>query len=492
MKFQVFENGQVAEDFNISGAYMFGADSIPLRDSVKIKYKNGIIECKKGTTESAGLALLWPVQGFGTIMLQTTRLPERKRPYILNVELARAKLMQIVLKREDWAFFGDTNHIDCTVEQGQLLFIEALQNMAQPEKASSLADQSLTRALICSEELTDKHSRMFLDARCSNRSLTRHSLGCEIDLQSMKNPEYQKKLTEIFGFVTIPVVWADIEKQKGQYDFSVLDQCIDVIANKRLAICAGPLLCFDPEYLPKWLLDSKLGFEKIREAAFEFVSRVVVRYMRYIHAWRIISGMNSHNHFDFNFEQIIEMTRAACLAAKATNNKSRKMIEIRLPWGEHYAEGAQTIPPLVYADMIMQTGIAFDAFALQLNFGIDKSGMHIRDMMQISAKLDSFAPISKPLHITAVTIPGVSILGKDNQQVAGLWHKPWDQATQAKWLNEIYKVTLAKPFISSVTYSRLADSSNMAIPQSGLLTEKLEPKKALMAIVKMQKFILGK
>lgn len=492
MKFQVFKNGQIADNFNLAGAYMFGADAIPLRDSVKIKYKNGIIECKKRAAESAGLALLWPVEGFGTIMLQTTRLPERKRPYILNVELARAKLMQIVLKREDWAFFGDTNNIDIAVEQGQSLFIQALQNMKQPEKAASLADESLAKALLCSEKLTAKHSKMFLDARCSNRSLTRHSLGCEIDPKRIGNPEYRKKLTEVFGFVTIPVKWADIEKQKGQYDFSILDHCIDAIGNSRLAICAGPLLCFSPEYLPKWLLDSKPGFEKIRETAYEFVSRVATRYMRYIHAWRIISGMNSHNHFEFNFEQIIEMTRAACLAAKATNNKSRKMIEIRLPWGEHYAEETQTIPPLVYADMIMQTGIAFDAFALQLNFGIDRSGMHVRDMMQISARLDAFAPISKPLHITSLAIPGTSVLDKDNQQVAGLWHKPWDQPTQAQWLDEIYKVALAKPFVSSVTYSNFADSPNMTIPQSGLITEKLEPKKALVSIVKMQKFILGK
>ena len=101
MRFQVFKNGVLAEDFNLSAAYLFGADTVALRTNNKISFKNGFIDCKKKTPESAGLALLWPVEGFGKILLTTTRLPERKRPYILNVELARAKLMQITLKREE-------------------------------------------------------------------------------------------------------------------------------------------------------------------------------------------------------------------------------------------------------------------------------------------------------------------------------------------------------------------------------------------------------
>ena len=99
------------------------------------------------------------------------------------------------------------------------------------------------------------------------------------------------------------------------------------------------------------------------------------------------------------------MTRAANMAAKAANSRSIKIIDIVNPWGEYYASAKEAIPPFVYADMLIQTGINFDAFGLQLQFGKNKDGMHVRDMMQISAMLDRFSLSGKPLCITHLEVP---------------------------------------------------------------------------------------
>jgi len=490
LKFQVFKDGKIAKDFALSATYMFGADTAPLRTSSKIRFKNGSIECSKKSPESAGFALLWPVDGFGRTLLSTTRLPERKRPYNLNVELARARLMQITLKREDWSLFEEeTNSFAGLAHQAQELFIEALQNIADAPKASVLADESLKKALVFSEKLATKHAELFVAAKCENKALGRHSLGCRIDLHLMDNAKYRKRLFDMFGYVTIPVNWAQIESEKGRYDFSAIDHCIDILVGRRLAICAGPLLYFSTDYLPKWLGEGKREFEKIREAAYEFVSRIVTRYTRYIHAWRVISGMNAQNDFAFNFEQIIEITRTACLAARSADSKSRKVVEILLPWGEYYAYKKNTIPPLVYADMVIQSAINFDAFALQLHFGKDQPGMHVRDMMQISSMLDYFAPVVKPLHITSVAIPSRNGPGDQDCQVAGTWHREWDQSVQSDWIEQFYKIALGKPFVNSITYSNLADTEDIMISGSGLLTEKFEPKETFLTLGKLQKLI---
>ncbi len=166
---------------------MFGADSIPLHNSDKIRFKGGVVECKKSNNDSAGLALLWPVQGFGRILLPTTRLPERKEPYNLNVELARAELMQITLKREDWAIFEETNSFADMAHEAQKLFVESLKNIKDPAKASSLADESLRKALAFSENLALKHAEVFLEARCRQKSLGKHSLGCCVDPRLIGN-----------------------------------------------------------------------------------------------------------------------------------------------------------------------------------------------------------------------------------------------------------------------------------------------------------------
>ena len=296
----------------------------------------------------------------------------------------------------------------------------------------------------------------------------------------------------MFGFVTVPVNWAQIESRKGSYDFSMLDTCVDVLGKKRLAIGAGPLLCFSKEHLPRWLLRSPGGFEKVRETAYRFVSEVVTRYSGSVRAWRVISGSNVFNHFGFSFEQVLEMTRAANMAVKQGCDRALKIIEISNPWGGYYARTANTIPPLVYVDMVVQSGINFDAFGLAMPFGKNQTGMHIRDMLQISAVLDYFMPIAKPLYITAVEVPSQNGTGSHAGRVAGIWHQEWDQSQQGQWIEQFYKIALSKPFVDSVTYSNLADTADSTIANSGLLTEKLEPKESFRTLKKLHNTIFNR
>ena len=184
------------------------------------------------------------------------------------------------------------------------------------------------------------------------------------------------------------------------------------------------------------------------------------------------------------------MTRTACLAAKSADSKSRKIVEILCPWGEYYASDKTTVPPLVYADMVIQSGISFDAFGLQFHFGKDEPGMHVRDMMQISSRLDCFASVPKAIHITGISVPDRPGTGPTDPQQAGIWRKDWDPAVQAEWLENFYKVSLGRPFINTVTYSHLADSAEMPVAGCGLLSEKFSPKQAFLVVAKFQKAIL--
>ncbi|MFZ9032383.1 MAG: endo-1,4-beta-xylanase [Anaerohalosphaeraceae bacterium] len=490
MEFQLFKNGKPLKSLSLAGAYLFGADMIPLRRVDKIAFENGVLACQKKSRDSAGLSLLWPIEGNGQLLLNTTRLPEREEPYNLNLELARARLMQITLKREDWALFDQSDELDAMAQEVQNLFIEALQNISSPGEASVFADQALKKGVEFSEKLAAKHAEQFLAARFRNKGLGRHTLGCEINPALIGDEKYRKWLLEMFGFITIPVNWAQIETEKGEYDFELLDKCVQSLAGRRLALCAGPLLNFSPDHIPQWLLDKKPDYEKIREYAYEFISQIVSRYKKFIHVWRTISGMNAMNCFGFNFEQVIEMTRTACLAAKSADAKSRKIVEIVYPWGEYYAHDKTTVPPLVYVDMVIQSGISFDAFGLGFHFGKDEPGKHIRDMMQISSRLDCFAAAPKPVHVTGVSIPDAH--GEDGraQQKAGSWRKEWDQDLQATWLEEFYKLSLARPYVNTVTYSCLADHCDSPMQSCGLLTEKLSPKKAFLVVAKFQRSIL--
>lgn len=477
MKFQVFKNGQIVDKFTLCGAYLFGGDGIGIRRA-QIEFKDGCIHCYKPNLSTAGLALLWPIEGFGKVLLSTTCLPERDKPYNLNVEIARAKLMQIVNKREDWLFFNKIHGLTELSEEAQDLFIRAIQNISEPSTASKLADESLNKAIVIAEKLAIKQAESLFQTRSKSHGFGRGCFGCRVDPLEIDNPVYIERLLELFGSATIPINWAQMEPDKGNYDFSSIDACVEVLSRKKLTLSAGPLLCFSKKYLPKWLLQSKAGFEKIRETAYQFISEVVSRYSGIIRAWYAVSGLNAFNQFGFRFEQILEMTRAANMAVKQTSDKSIKIIEVCNPWGEYYTTTPNSIPPLVYMDMVVQSGINFDAFGLPMQFGKNQSGMHVRDMMQISAILDSFAPIAKPIYVTNVEIPSENRDGLQEGDFAGIWYEKWNQSRQAQWIEQFYKIAMSKSCVNSVTYSNLMDTEDGAITCSGLLTDQFEPKES--------------
>ena len=490
MKFQVFNKGKVEDKFRLCGAYLFGTDGIGIRRA-KIRFKNGFVECERPNLETAGLALLWPINGLGRMLLPTTCLPERDRPYNLNLEIARAKLMQIINKREDWLFFDSVVGLEDISKESQDLFIQAIQEICDAPTASHLADESLKKAIVFSEKLALNQAELIFNTRAKSHGFSRGCLGCRVDPTQINNSEYVERLLELFGTVMIPINWAQMEPQKGRFDFSAVDACMDILGERKLVIGAGPLLRFSKENLPKWLPHSEAEFEKIRETAYQFVSKVVARYSGSIHKWYVISGLNTFNHFGFSFEQVLEMTRAANMAVKAASNRAMRIIEISNPWGEYYATIPDSIPPLVYMDMVVQSGINFDAFGLVMRFGKNQSGMHIRDMMQISAILDYVGPVAKPLYITGVEVPSQNEDGLYSGKVAGVWHQDWDQSRQAQWIEQFYKIALSKPFVDAVTYSTLADVKGSAIANSGLLSSQLEPKKSFRALKKLHDSIFS-
>jgi hypothetical protein len=240
--------------------------------------------------------------------------------------------------------------------------------------------------------------------------------------------------------------------------------------------------------LPAWLIDGKLNSVDPR-------NRLRIRFTHglplcQIHPW-LASGQRLHaeNEFDFSFEQIIEMTRTACLAARAADANSKKVIELLYPWGEYYAFDRNTIPPLVYMDMLIQSGISFDAFSLLMHFGKDRPGMQVRDMMQISSRLDCFAQVAKPVHISGLAVP--ETVTDEESLSGGTWHRPWDQDIQADWVDQLYRIALGKSFIQSITWSYLADSPSMEIP-SAACSVQTDPKKALLVLARFQKGIMNR
>ncbi len=79
--------------------------------------------------------------------------------------------------------------------------------------------------------------------------------------------------------------------------------------------------------------------------------------------------------------------------------------------------------------------------------------------------------------------------GRDDEGIGDVQSDVWDQSRQEQWVEQFYKIALSKPFVDSVTYSCLVDTESSTIANSGLLTDRLEPKKSFHALKKLYSVI---
>ena len=494
LSFAVYSNGKPATKVNLEGAYVVGTDDVPLR--AELSFADGVVRCTKRAAGPAGLALLWEVKSVGIILLETVRVQEREEPYILQVELARSRLLRITHKVEDWGMLDHDEAADLlkNVDQARDLLIEALQADA-PAKAASLGDEALSIAVEASEQLSRLHAQVFLNRRAQSGALGRRLFGCTVHSDPPTEAS-RKRLSDAFDFATLPIVWRDVEPSEQEFNWKPLDAWVEALSKSNTPIRGSTLLSFGEKNVPDWLYIWEHDFDTIRDLAFEHVRRVINRYGQYIQIWTVISGIHANNCFAFSFEQLMELTRMTAAVTKQIAPRGQAVLEIVTPWGEYYARNQRTIPPLLYADMAIQSGVNFDAFGLRFHFGSAAEGSCVRDMFQISSLLDQFVKLGKPLHVTAVQVPSESPEGKrpDGEGAAaygGMWHEPWSEKIQSEWLRRFIEIALSKTGVESVSWNNLADYDQQEVPYGGLLRSDLVPKAAFKELLAIRKELLA-
>lgn len=525
-------------------AFLFGADDVPV--GAEITCEDGVIRCTKRTPDSAGICLQFPVDatgangpGVGLLTLQTCLLPEREKPYLLSLELARHRLMLILNKLEDWALF-DLPPTDPGIElfeKARQAFTSAVVAQgssgagATPAKpytaeADRLARRALALAMEAGEQLTITQARVLFSKRMSGElaaaaqkiaapanALTDHEVaesrnallgnvgvilpsppqvGCVINPEHF-TPQLQKAVTAGCDFVTMPLRWQDMEPTEGRYVFSKTDRWIEwAIRTARLPIVGGPIVDFRKGSVPEWLYIWEHDYETLRELVYEHVKNLVTRYRRTIGTWTVVSGLHVSSNFTLSLEQVMDLTRLAVMVVRKLQPSAKVQVQIDQPWGEYFANSAtRAMPPLMYAEMVGQAGINPDLFALRIDMGQPEQGRSTRDMLAFSAMLDRFAALEKPLAIAAVSAPSCppapEDLGLSGEHDPGYYRTPWSPQAQAHWMTQAFAIAASKPYVHSIAWHELYDGPKPNDAQhDGLHDAALVAKPALARLVEIR------
>lgn len=491
ISFEIYQSGRRLTSFAVRGAHVTGPESVPA--SGRVVFEKGLLQVFPVPSEedelgAAGVALLWDAGASGKFLLETTRLLPRETPYILNVELARHRLMRLVHKQEDWNLWDQpaVSEALALVAEAKLTFADALSNLNNPAEASRLADEALGKAIDASEQLATIHADMLLGRR-RELGMPRTLFGVRVD-PGVRNARYRGTLARFFDYSVIPLPWSQLQPEEDTFDTEAADSAVEFLARNRVPIIAGPLIDLIEGQVPEWLFIYEHDFETLRDLAFQYVKSVVTRYRRVVRVWNVVAGLHISANFGLNFEQMIELTRLMVGQVKSINRQARTLVTVRLPYGEYLAAGSQHgtgVAPMLYAEMVAQSGVECDGFGLEIKTGVPAPGMYCRDLFQISAMLDRFALLGKPVFVTAVACPDRDhVAGAGDPSEGGRWHEPWSPQLQAKWLRDVYQVALSKPYVENIAWADLSDfeSARTMLPGSGLLDDMLQPKPAFEAL----------
>jgi hypothetical protein len=477
IKFEIYRDGQRVINFDPIGATAMGPESVPIPGEVV--FRDALLIVDRKDEHAAGVSLLWDCGAQGTYQIETTRLPPREKPYNLVVELARFRLMKIVQKQEDWNLFDvvKADKFIARFGEAQNLLADSLGKLHEPAEASRLAEKALSIGVELSEQIAAFHYEQLLGRRRAANGFVKHIFGCRVE-PSIRDERYKETLAANFDYCVLPMSWKQLQPQENVFATDALDDWVEALSRKRVPTIAGPLIRLDEASVPDWMVIWEHDFDMLREMAYDFVQKVVTRYRRAVAAWNVVGGMETNTAFSLTFEQIIELTRLLVSQVKTLLPNARTMITITHPFGEYHARPKASVPPMLYAEMVTQAGISFEAFALEIEMGVPEPGNFMRDLFQLSAMLDRFSSLGRPVFITAIGVPGKVTpdyqAGADPSQ-AGRWRRPWDATLQAEWIEAVYQMAFSKPFVESVAWANLADMQS-TLPGGGLFDEMLRPK----------------
>ena len=276
----------------------------------------------------------------------------------------------------------------------------------------------------------------------------------------IQNQKYKDTLTNSFDYAVLPMRWKQIQPQEQAFETASVDEWVDLLAHKRMPIIAGPLIDLTDGEVPDWMYIWEHDFDTMRELAYEYVQKVVTRYRKVVAVWNVCAGLHTNSVFPLSFEQIIELTRLLVAQVKTLLPTARTLVTVKYPYGEHHARSHASVPPMMYAEMVAQAGINFEAFGLEYEMGVPAPGLYTRDLFQFSSMLDKFSTLGRPLFLTSLGVSGRSTPdprdtseGKLDPTLAGKWKRPWDPELQAEWLLAAYRLALSKPYVESIAWA---------------------------------------
>ncbi len=464
-------------------AYVTGLDRTPSRVQVETRTEAPQLLVHRDTAESGRLFIPWKVDGQGMPMVGTATLSERGDTYELAVELARGKLNDVRNQLADWRQMGlrSSEELQKLVEQAQKAFFKAATSRQDPAQAFQSAQQSIALSYAAGQKLIEAYVSQVLQNRLAGGA----KLPSQLAIQLTDEPGAlgdQIGLTQAFNAVQIACTWKSIAPTENKLNFDLIDRQLAWAQRNRMAVQAGPLIDLHPQSLPDWLYLWQGDFDSIQTQVLEYVRLILSRYKGKISTWHLVHRPATTDLLGLSEEEQIRLTARVLQLARQVDPGAQALIDLDRPWAEWMNSSPFQLGPLHLADYLARAELGMVGVGVEIAPGYSAPGSHIRDLLDFSKLLDLYSLLNFPLYITFAfpSSAAADPQANPNVRVELTQHATppspaYQEVVAAQWI----ALAIAKPFVRSVAWRQLDDSTPHLYPNAGLLDAKRSPKPIL-------------
>lgn len=271
-----------------------------------------------------------------------------------------------------------------------------------------------------------------------------------------ENRRYEELFKALFNYASAPFYWSDLEPEPGKVRFTkdspVIyrrpppDAVVEFCEANNITI-KGHTLIWDKWY-PAWLPKEQAEVTRLMRRRFE---QIAGRYDKRIHIWDVVNEALKRNPDvvlpkDYVYTAVKE-------AERHFSPDSRLLInEVTTEsWFNFHHE---TTPYYLLIQNLLMRGARVDAIGFQCHFFSEQqyadvlAGKVMRpaDILRV---LDQFAKLSRPLHITEITIPTLP-------------NTPEGEQDQAAVTRNLYRLWFSHPNVEAITWWNAVDET--AVP----------------------------
>lgn len=491
MRLIVHDRDRIPPD-GLDQIHMCGQDDLPWFSRAYFSGDQLIIE--RNEDDSGRVFVPWRIGESTPVLINTSTLVERDRPYLLEVELARGMLNNLRNQLAQWESMGLAVNKSLTngVLEATSDFSRAATTQDDPASAADWANRSLSTTIATMAHLTDEYVRQATAQRRSQpRSLTSW-YGVNLGGQVPK-PAVARHVVNTFNMVSLPLSWRSIEAVEGRRVWNDADAQFEWAHTAGLRISAGPLLELDDRGVPDWTYLWEGDFNSLVGFMIDHVRAVVERYRGRVHLWQVAARMTHGHALGLGEEARLQLAAKAINTVRQLDPATPLVVTFDQPWAEYLACEQLDLAPLHFADALVRADLGLSGIGLEVNWGYHPGGSVQRGPLAMSRLIDTWALLDLPLLVT-LTMP--SAAGQDpraNGKVHVIASEPSDISSESQcyWINKHVPLLLAKNAVQIVLWNQLSDAVPHHYPHSGLFDAQDNPKPALEALKKIRQQYLN-